>query len=203
MRGAMDSMDNKDFHVPDELRNTRFLLRPIRATDAGLDYEAVMESRGFLRTWEQSGWPADDFTLSANREDLARLEQRHVTGESFTYTVMNLSESQCLGCVYIFPTSSRLFAKVGISALDGSQWTDYRLAVYFWIRKSCLVDGLDQQLLKALGPWLQYEWHSNHFLILTNELFAQQVSMIEGAGWRRQFELTNPNKPGKELAYAN
>ena len=50
--------------VPDERRTDRLLLRPLRATDAALDYDAVMASPAELRAWSQSTWPADDFTLA-------------------------------------------------------------------------------------------------------------------------------------------
>lgn len=59
----------------DELRTDEFLLRPLRETDAGLDYDALMASRELLRLWESSTWLADDFSLEANRADLARHER--------------------------------------------------------------------------------------------------------------------------------
>lgn len=189
-------------HAPDDLQTSEFLLRPIRETDAELDYDALMESREFLRVWEQSTWPADDFTLEANREDLARHERQHAEGESFTYTVLNLDETQCLGCVYIFPTSAPMYSRAQISALDGSEWAAYEVAVYFWVRKSRLADRLDRRLLDALGPWFAQDWGVAHPLIITNAQFAQQVTVIEGAGLQLRFRLVFPNEPGQSLAYA-
>ena len=194
---------NDDVRVPAELRTDEFLLRPIRASDAELDYEAVMESKAFLRRWEQSSWPADDFTVDANRDDMVKLERRHAAGESFAYTVMNLTETRCLGCVYVFPTTARVFSRAQITALGGARWSAYEAGVYFWIRKSRLADGLDRRLLDALGPWLAREWRIGRHLIVTNEQFEQQVAMIEGAGLELRFRLERPNEPGKSLAYAH
>ena len=196
------TFNDDDFQAPEELRTDEFLLRPIRASDAELDYEAVMESKEFLRHWEQSSWPEDDFTVEANREDLAKLERRHTAGESFTYTVMNPTETHCLGCVYIFPTAARLFSRAQISAIDGARWSEFEAAVYFWIRKSRLADELDRRLLEALGRWLEHDWRTGHHLIVTNEQFEQQVAMIESANLQLKFQLTFPNEPGKSLAYA-
>lgn len=165
------AFNTDDLRVPEGLRTDEFLLRPIRASDAELDYEAVMESKEFLRRWEQSSWPADDFTVDANREDMVKLERRHTDGESFTYTVMNTTETQCLGCVYILPTSTRLFSRAQITALDGDEWSAYEAGVYFWIRKSRLVDELDRRLLDALGPWLAHDWRIANHLFVTNEQF--------------------------------
>ena len=118
------AFNNDNLHAPTELRTDEFLLRPILASDAALDYEAVMASKEYLRPWEQSGWPADDFTVDANREDLRKLERWHADGERFTYTVLNPTETQCLGCVYILPTGARLFAKKQIAAIDGAKRFD-------------------------------------------------------------------------------
>ena len=192
-----------NFNAPAELRTDEFLLRPILASDAELDYEAVMESKEYLRPWEQTGWPADDFTLEANREDLCKLERWHADGERFTYTVLNPTGTQCLGCVYILPTSARLFARKQIAAIDGARWSEYEVAVYFWIRTSRLSDGLDRRLLDALGPWLEREWHIAHHLIVISEQVEQQVSLTESTNRRLRFRLTDPRQSGESLAYAH
>jgi hypothetical protein len=188
-------------HAPDALQTSEFLLRPLRETDAELDYDALMESREFLRVWEQSTWPADDFTLEANRADLARHERQHTEGEAFTYTVMNPDETHCLGCVYIFPTSAPMYSRPQISAVNGGAWAAHEVAVYFWVRTSRLADGLDRRLLDALGTWFRQEWGLAEPLIITNEQVTQQVATIEDAGLQLRFRLAFPNEPGLSLAY--
>ncbi len=115
---------------------------------------------------------------------------------------MSPDETQCLGCVYLFSSSAPLFSKSQIAAVDDAGWTAYDAVVYFWVRKSRLEDGLDRRLLEALRPWLEQEWNIAHPLIVTNEQFAQQVAMIEGAGLRLRFQLARPDEPGRSLAYA-
>ena len=196
------ALSDDDFHAPEELRTDEFLLRPILTSDAELDYEAVMESKEFLRPWEQTGWPKDDFTVDANREDLAKLERRRTAGEAFTYTMMNPTETQCLGCVYLFPTTAPLFSKPQIAAMNDAQWSAYEMAAYFWVRQSRLADELDRRLLDALGPWLTQDWHIEHALIVTNEQVPHQVALIEGTDRQLRFRLTFPNQLGRTLAYA-
>ena len=152
------TFNNDDFHAPAELRTDEFLLRPILASDAALDYEAVMASKEYLRPWEQTGWPADDFTLDANRADVEKLARWNVSGERFTYTVLDPTGKQCLGCVYLVPTDAPMFARKEIAALDGARWSDYAVVVHFWVRTSRLADGLDRRLLDALGPWFVDAW---------------------------------------------
>ncbi len=196
------AFNDDDFHAPAALRTDAFLLRPIRASDAELDYEAVMASKEYLRPWEQTGWPADDFTVDANRADVAKLERWHAAGERFTYTVLDPTGTHCLGCVYLLPTGAPLFARRQIAAIAAARWSEYDVAVNFWVRTSRLADGLDRRLLDALGPWLDDDWHIGRHLIVTNEQVAQQVSLIESTDRRLRFRLTDPKEPGKSLAYA-
>lgn len=196
------AFDDEGFQAPDGMRTDEFLLRPIRVTDVELDYEAVMESREFLRTWEQSTWPEEDFTVEANRRDLDKLERQHTEGRSFTYTVMNPAETQCLGCVYIFPTDAPFLTRSEITAVGDAQWSDYDAAVYFWIRKSRLADKLDRRLLDALRSWLERDWPIGNPLIVTSELFEQQVALIERTDLQLEFQLEDPPQPGRFLAYA-
>ncbi len=196
------AFDSEDFHAPDGMRTDEFLLRPIRGTDVELDYDAVMESREYLRTWEQSTWPEDDFTIEANRRDLDKLERLHDEGRSFTYTVMNPAETQCLGCVYIFPTDAPFLTGSETVAVDDAQWSGYEAAVYFWVRKSRLADELDRRLLDALRRWFERDWPIGRHLVVTSELFEQQVAMIEGTDLQLEFRLNDPKQPGRFLAYA-
>ncbi|MCA9728991.1 MAG: N-acetyltransferase [Candidatus Eisenbacteria bacterium] len=196
----MDSTD-RSFRVPDELSTGEFVLRPIRESDAELDHEAVMSSKEFLRDWEQTGWPKEDFTVEANREDLVRLRRRHENGESFTYTVLNPQGDSCLGCVYVVPTSAELFAKAEVRPTGDSRWSEFEIAVYFWVRESRTTDGLDARLLDAMDPWFRRQWNVR-YLLLTNERVSHQVDLLESTGCTLRFELAYSSKPGKELAYS-
>jgi hypothetical protein len=190
-----------DFDVPEGLTKDGFVLRPIKATDAETDYAAVMESKDFLRPWEQTGWPADDFTVAGNREEMEKLERRHANRESFTYTVTNLAGTECLGCVYIMPPDARSLTRSSITPVGNHRWDDYDAAVYFWVRKSQLAMKMDRALLDALRAWLSEDWAFRDYLFVTNEQFAQQVDMFENAGLQRIFEIAEPGKPGRYLAY--
>lgn len=192
---------NMESDAPEGLTTQDFILRPIVAADAEMDYAAVMESREYLRTWEQSSWPADDFTVAANRKDLELLERRHGDREAFTYTVMDPAGTECLGCVYIMPPDARSFAKARITPVDDRRWEDYDAAVYFWVRRSRLATQTDRMLLDALRAWLAQDWSLGEHLFVTNEQFAQQVAMFELANLQLRFTIEEPNKPGRYLAY--
>jgi hypothetical protein len=191
-----------DISAPAGLKTGQFVLRPLLASDAELDYDAVMESREFLRKWEQSTWPEDDFTVEANREDLLKHERQHANGDAFTYTVMNLDQTECLGCVYVVPPEAKMFAGAQITTTGANQWSDCDATVFFWVRKSRLPEDLDRALLDSLLRWFDGEWSFKAPVIVTNEQFEQQVATIEGTDLRRRFELQVPDVAGKYLAYA-
>lgn len=187
--------------APAGLVTDTFVLRPITASDAELDHAAVMESKEYLRTWEQSSWPADDFTVAANREDLASLEQRHTAGTAYTYTVLDPTGTECLGCVYIVPPDAAFLSKARITPVTEERWQDVDAAVYFWVRRSQLAAQTDRALLDALRSWLADEWDLPHHLVVTNEQFTQQVELIESTDLRLRFHIAEPDKPGRYLAY--
>ncbi|HEY8546718.1 MAG TPA: hypothetical protein VIL36_16775 [Acidimicrobiales bacterium] len=186
--------------APAGLVTDRFTLRPIVADDAPSDYEAVMESRSYLRDWEGSGWPADDFTLEANREDLVELQRRHEAGYAFTYTVLDPAGTT-VGCVYVMPPDARMFLKARISPLGDDRWEDHGAGVFFWVRRSVLATGAHGALLDALRAWLAEEWPLDDPLFVTNERYAAQVELLEAAGLRRRFVIDVPDREGPYLAY--
>ena len=196
------SLGDPERSIPGGLKTGEFFLRPIRATDAARDFEAVMETRADLRVWEQSSWPADDFTVEANRQDLADLERRHVERRAFTYTVLDPGGTECLGCVYIFPITATFLAKAAVtSVLEGARWAEVDAVVYFWVRESRISSDMDVRLLAAIRAWMDEDWALVRTVFVTNEQFERQVQLLDLAGLQVNFELREPGKLGKYLVF--
>ena len=134
----------KEFKAPDRLETDRFRLRMLTVNDVVKDYDAVMTSVEHLRGvfGPGSSWPPADLTLEQDLIDLGWHQKEFQRRSSFAYTVMNLPETQCLGCVYIFPT-----AKQG-----------YDAEVTLWVRKSEYAKGLDSILFGAVKKWVSEKW---------------------------------------------
>jgi len=192
---------NKNSIIPDGLVTDQFLIRPLLSTDVELDFAAVVESREFLRKWEQSNWPEDNFTQADNLEDLQQHEREHINRESFTFTVMNPTETECLGCIYIFPLTARWLSQAKTTPVKRTEWVDHEAVILFWIRQSRLAEAMDRSLLDVLRPWFEQEWHFDAHLFLTNEQCEEQVAMFEEAGLQLQFKVELPKHVGKDLAY--
>ena len=164
--------------VPSTLKSEHFTLRPLRTTDVELDYDAVMASREMLRSWSQSEWPADDFSLEGNLADLDRHQREHETGQAFTYTVMNPPGDLCLGCVYINP----LAPEVAQSGICGQQGEINAVSLRFWVRTSPQDSDLEQQLLSALQDWFKAEWPVDCLVFITSQVLHEQQALWEANG---------------------
>ncbi|CAN5336666.1 hypothetical protein BH11ACT5_BH11ACT5_08290 [soil metagenome] len=195
------SIIDSDEPIPSELRTAEFVLRPITADDAAIDYAALMETREHLRLWEQSSWPTDDFTVEANREDLVGLEQRHTERRAFTFTVLDPTGTESLGCVYVFPTSASFLAKSAVTPLADDDWAEVDAVIYFWVRLSEMAKAMDARLLAALRPWFTAEWRAEKPVYVTNEQFIQQADLLSQTDLRLMFTLVEPGKPGTYLLY--
>lgn len=194
-------MSFPDVPVPAGLRAAGFVLRPIVAADAEADFRAVVETREHLRAWQQSAWPEDDFTVEANRADLAGLEERHAAHRAFTYTVLDPAGTECLGCVYVFPPDATFLARSTVTPVGADRWADVDAVVFFRVRRSRLGTGLDADLLVALRTWFAEEWLLPKVVYVVSEPFTQQVELVAGTDLTLQFHLHEPDKPGRYLVF--
>lgn len=160
--------------VPGEKRTPRLLLRPLRAADVELDYDAVMSSRELLRNWSQSGWPAEGFTLAENLADLERHEREHLERVAFTFTVLDPAAAVCLGCVYIMPFSPKVAALFTTDAPAAQ--------VGFWVRASEVAGDLDRHLLATLREWFRGEWAFERVVFTIGVGDARQAALLGEAG---------------------
>jgi RimJ/RimL family protein N-acetyltransferase len=170
--------------APREMRTERLVLRPLRASDAERDYDAVMSSPAELRRCRGSDWPADDFTLAENLADLERHEREHERGEAFTYTVLAPDEIRCLGCVYIVPVWPEAVALCGAAVCAA--------CVGFWVRSSEWASDLDRHLLTALRGWLGTEWSFDCVLFTNYVDDTRQAALLAEMGLSR-FPLAWPD----------
>lgn len=133
-----------DFKVPEKLETEKFRLRMLTVNDVVKDYDAVMTSVEHLQGvfGPHSKWPSHNLTFEQDLIDLGWHQKEFQRRRSFAYTVMNLGESVCLGCVYINPTRK----------------SGYDARIALWVRKSEFDKGLDTILFDAVKEWVVKEW---------------------------------------------
>ncbi|MFQ5530538.1 MAG: hypothetical protein ACE5FP_09330, partial [Gemmatimonadota bacterium] len=128
---------------PERLETEKFLLRTLTVNDVVKDYDAVMTSVARLKKifGRNTDWPTD-LTFEQDLIDLGWHQREFQRRTSFAYTVMNPTESQCIGCVYINPTRKQ----------------GYDAVVYLWVRDSEFEKGLDPILFDAVKAWVANDW---------------------------------------------
>ncbi len=133
-----------DFKIPEKLETKRFRLRKLAVEDAEKDFDAVISSVSHLKGvfGPDFDWPPENLTLEQNRASLLQHQKEFEERMGFSYTVMNLDESQCLGCVYIYP----------------SKTSEFDAVIFLWVRKSEYKKGLDFVLFKAVKEWVKAKW---------------------------------------------
>ena len=179
-------------------RADEFILRPITAADARFDCEAVMDSREYLRQWEQSTWPEDDFTVADNQSDLVDLERWNSENLAFTYTILDPSESRCLGCVYIFPPDATFLSRSEINptAEGAGEWSDIDAADCHWVRRREMDAGMDATVLTELEEWIRQERGFDRIVFVTNDQFGAQTDLFQRFGFGREFKDRQPDAEG-------
>ncbi|MEO5905233.1 MAG: GNAT family N-acetyltransferase [Saprospiraceae bacterium] len=135
-----------DFKIPDTLETSHFRVRMLTINDVVKDYDAVMTSIEHLQNmFQSSSWPTKDLTLEQDLIDLGWHQKEFQIRKSFAYTVVNLDESQVIGCLYINPTTKG----------------DYDASISMWVRTSVLDKGLDTILFNSVKKWIAKEWPFN------------------------------------------
>ncbi len=129
--------------IPSGVETTGFKIRMLTINDVVKDYDAVMSSIERLTGvfGPNETWP-EGLTLEEDLVDLGWHQKEFELKNSFAYTVMNLDESRCLGCVYV----------------DPSEKMNYDARVILWVRQSEAGSGLDEELFTTVKTWLSEKW---------------------------------------------
>lgn len=140
----MNKFVPKNFKIPLKLETNKLRLRMLTENDVEKDYKAVMSSIDHLRGVFGPGseWPQNNLSLEEDKKDLLVHEKEFLNRLAFAYTVINLDESKCLGCVYIMPSEKKQFDAV----------------VVMWVIKNELKNGLDEELFGVVKSWIKKEW---------------------------------------------
>jgi hypothetical protein len=157
-----------DIVLPETLSTAVFMLIPLTLAHVLLDYATLMQNKAMLRSLSGSPWPQDSFTVADNLVDLEWHWDEHQRRIAFTYTILNLDKTECLGCVYI-----KSFVNLVETQTTNQQIVnnigDCEAAVRFWVSQSVLKNKLDPYLLQALIHWFKNDWPFTRVLFHTRQ----------------------------------
>lgn len=135
-----------DFKIPEGFETDRFRLRMLTIHDVEIDYDAVMASIEHLQKTKPFGpnhqWPTKDLTFEQDLIDLGWHQKEFQRRTSFAYTLMNLDETVCLGCIYVYPSVNQ----------------NYDAIIILWVRQSEVQNGLDDILFSSVKKWIKETW---------------------------------------------
>ena len=131
-----------NFQPPVELVADDFLLEPLGPQHNEADYAAWSSSIEHIRAtpgFSESRWP-HEMSLDENRADLERHARDFAERTGFTYTVLDPSDRDVIGCLYIYPD------KKG----------DDDAVVTSWVRAARA--EFDAPLRELVSRWLAEAW---------------------------------------------
>lgn len=169
-----------------------FLLEPLTVDHLEPDYAAVMDTRAWLREWGGTTWPADDFTLGENLEDLALHQREHEEGVAFTFTVLSSDRSVCLGCVYLTDIARLAETNpdvIGRLPADGA-------VLRLWGRRSHPTPDTTDRLLAGVLDWLATEWEFPAVYLAVRSEDQRHRAVAARAGLRVEAQVTVPGRDG-------
>lgn len=188
-----------DASVPAEQRTANLLLHPLGPEHVERDYAAFMSSRERLLVWSGGGWPAADFTVERNMEDMHFHRGEHVDRIAFTYTVMSPDASVCEGCTYTNGWDKVLHS-MGAERPEIAR--DYDGLTSYWVRDSALARDLDKELLRGLLDWFASDaWSFGRSLFFANSGQTRDIACFEEAGLTRLATITGDRHPGTFYIY--
>ena len=131
-----------DFEVPVRLETSEFVLEPLSPEHNEQDYDAWTTSMDHIADtpgFADGSWPRE-MTRDENRADLQRHADDFRNRTGFTYTVLDPSSRNVIGCVYIYPLPN----------------SDHDARALSWVRASHA--HLDAPLWRAVREWLDSDW---------------------------------------------
>ena len=132
------------FDPPTSLTTDQFHLEPLGPQHNQADHAAWMSSIEHIRStpgYSDGSWPpVSGMTLEENIADLRRHADDFTRGAGFTFTVLEPSDGDVIGCVYLYPSASQ----------------EWEVRVHSWVRADR--SGLDVPLADCVARWLATDW---------------------------------------------
>jgi len=170
----------QDKSVPEELVLDNIRIRQLRASDNELDYNAVIES----------GFRPEGFPKEENLKQISRHEEDHNNKKEFAFTILNVEESKCYGCIFIKPIVPFLkFAFFNENIIEHLSLEQTDPGISFWITPTGWKMNLYDKLLEELPKWLKKEWPYESWYFLGMGPSPEEIKAISRLNLEQRFLL--------------
>jgi hypothetical protein len=180
--------------VPETLRTSDFLVRPLGAADTAIDYAAYMASPDVIRAHSGGRWPTDTFTMAENQRLAERHEQDHRARRNFTFLVLTPDETTSLGCVYFLPLVPFL-QRVAASRALIDQFAETSAMIPFWVRQAHQHSGLTAHVVAAIHNWVSEKWPFADHVFRVCHAESASIRALEQSGLQVRFDLAIVEPP--------
>ncbi len=156
------------FEIPLRLENDDFVLVPLGAEHNERDYEAWSSSMEHIHAtpgFAEKRWP-HQMSLAENRADLTKHAEDFAARVGFTYTVLDRTETDVIGCVYLYPPGPDADGPATETTSVDSAAEGYAVRARSWVRAdpddSAGSIALDVRLWRVVSAWLADAWPFTH-----------------------------------------
>lgn len=175
--------------ISEELYDEDFIIRPLRETDASMDFDAMLD-RLEVQEWVDAG---NDFTYENNLANIQRHSAAHQTRKALTFTVLDPSESRALGCVYLDRVGDVYFVD------EAKPVQADAVILRFWVRDTEIENDRDAELFEVLELWLRTWQLEQAVYFVVDDDDMRQAILAERYKLQRTTSIISQNGKVKHL----
>jgi hypothetical protein len=185
--------------VPLPCAGRDWVLEPQSAAHNERDYAAVMASRAHLRAWSHSSWPEDDFTLTANADDLASHIDDARQGLAYGYSVFSSDRNELLGSLYLNPVDF-LWEHYPVDAAARRVLDIARVEADYWLRPEREADfTFHRDFALTVDRWLHTDWGYARPLWGSRRAMDARREFYPRIGWDEILQLQSKSDPARRF----
>ena len=126
---------------------------PLTEAYLDVDLEAVNSSIDLIRETRGGTWPQKEVGRDEDFSDLVEHHRQFDERISFAYSVLTEDETECVGCVYIYPPNHP-FDDSDKSGMP----EDTDAVVNFWVSQAAHDNGFYPVLSEFVVKWIKDAW---------------------------------------------
>lgn len=172
---------NKTFDFPKHYNSEILTVFPTDIEFAASDFEAVMVSIHELRLWSYSDWPADDFSVETNREELKYHVEDNEEHAAYGFMLYDSNKETCYGSIYVNPINPDSFKN------PKTELEQFDARLDCWIRAD-LKESLKITIIKELITWLKRDWNMQ-WAFTARPTMPQYQNILSKSGLKRSLTL--------------
>ena len=179
--------------VPITLVTPSFRLHRQRPGDNLKDYGAVMASKALLRTWSDSSWPEDDFSLQHNAEDLAGHIEDFGRDLAYGFSLFTADESRLIGSLYLDPVAP-FIDDYAVDEVTAARLSEFDVRLEYWLRRG-MGHAFEETFVRAVLAWLENTWWFQRPVFGSRRAMRARRALYEALGLKEVAVLMHKVEP--------